>query len=336
MYVKPLPSWLSGLLIVLGVAAVYYGSAHLGLLLAFQKTNASPVWPPSGIAFAAILLLGYRVWPGIAIGAFLANMVVFLTNQAASLPIVLVLSLGIAVGNTLEAVCGAALLRKLGVADEPLQRARAVFLFLIATLLMCMVSSIVGATGLAVAGIIPWVIYDQIWFTWWLGDVAGVLILTPALLSLFNRVERSRERHSFVESVLLFSALFAVGNLTFEHWFPENAIHSQVYLLIPFLLWSTFRFGRRQVTLAILTVSGIAIWATVNGSGPFFVKDSLNLSLLLLQSFVCTIALTMLSLVAVLTERRLAGEELLAVNETLEQRVSARTAELAQANLNNS
>ena len=332
MYVKPLPSWLSGLLIVLGVAAVYYGSAHLGLLLAFQKTNASPVWPPSGIAFAAILLLGYRVWPGIAIGAFLANMVVFLTNQAASLPIVLVLSLGIAVGNTLEAVCGAALLRKLGVADEPLQRARAVFLFLIATLLMCMVSSIVGATGLAVAGIIPWVIYDQIWFTWWLGDVAGVLILTPALLSLFNRVERSRERHSFVESVLLFSALFAVGNLTFEHWFPENAIHSQVYLLIPFLLWSTFRFGRRQVTLAILTVSGIAIWATVNGSGPFFVKDSLNLSLLLLQSFVCTIALTMLSLVAVLTERRLAGEELLAVNETLEQRVSARTAELAQAN----
>ena len=332
MYVKPLPSWLSGLLIVLGVAAVYYGSAHLGLLLAFQKTNASPVWPPSGIAFAAILLLGYRVWPGIAIGAFLANMVVFLTNQAASLPIVLVLSLWIAVGNTLEAVCGAALLRKLGVADQPLQRARAVFLFLIATLLMCMVSSIVGATGLAVAGIIPWVIYDQIWFTWWLGDVAGVLILTPALLSLFNRAERSRERHSSVESVLLFAVLFAVGNLTFEHWFPENAIHSQVYLLIPFLLWSTFRFGRRQVTLAILMVSGIAIWATVNGSGPFFVKDSLNLSLLLLQSFVCTIALTMLSLVAVLTERRLTGEELLAVNETLEQRVSARTAELAQAN----
>jgi integral membrane sensor domain MASE1 len=80
MQVKSLPSWLPAPLLVLGVAAIYYGSAHLGLLVAFQKTNASPVWPPSGIAFAAVLLLGYRMWPGIAIGAFLANLVVFLGN----------------------------------------------------------------------------------------------------------------------------------------------------------------------------------------------------------------------------------------------------------------
>ena len=188
-----------------------------------RKTNASPVWPPSGIAFAAILLLGYRVWPGIAIGAFLANMVVFLTNQAASLPIVLVLSLGIAVGNTLEAVCGAALLRKLGVADEPLQRARAVFLFLIATLLMCMVSSIVrrhrlgGGRHHPVGHLRSDLVYLVV------GRCRGSSHSdTGTAESVSTEWRGVGSATRFVESVLLFSALFAVGNLTFEHWFSRE------------------------------------------------------------------------------------------------------------------
>ena len=314
------------------VAAIYYGSAYLGLLLAFKKTNASPVWPPSGIAFAALLLLGYRVWPGVAIGAFLANMVVFLINQTAGVPGAIALSLWIAIGNTLEAVCGMMLLRRLGAATGPFNRALSVFKFLGTALLMCLVSSTVGTTGLAVFEVAPWVMYSQIWFTWWLGDLAGVLILTPALLSLFERSGRSERSRPRWETALLFAALFAVGLMTFEVWLPSGILHSQVYLLIPFFLWSAFRFGQRHVTLAIPVISAIAILATVSGSGPFFIVDSLNMSLLLLQSFVCMMALTMLSLVAVLTERRQASEQLAAINETLEQRVADRTSELARAN----
>ncbi len=242
------------------------------------------------------------------------------------------LSLWIAIGNTLEAVCGVMLLRRLGAATGPFNSASSVFKFLVAALLMCLVSSTVGATGLAVFGIAPWVMYSQIWFTWWLGDLAGVLILTPAILSLFKRPGRAERSHPLWERALLFAGLFAVGLMTFELWFPSGILRSQVYLLIPFLLWSVFRFGQRQVTLAILLISGIAIWATVSGSGPFFIPDSLNVSLLLLQSFVCMVALTMLSLVAVLTERRQASEQLAAINETLEQRVADRTFELARAN----
>ena len=82
MHAKKLPFWARTSLLITCVSGAYYGSAHLGLLLAFQQTNASPVWPPSGIAFAAVLVFGYRVWPGVTIGAFLANLVVFLGNQA--------------------------------------------------------------------------------------------------------------------------------------------------------------------------------------------------------------------------------------------------------------
>jgi integral membrane sensor domain MASE1 len=104
------------------IAIIYYGAARLGLLLAFQNTNASPVWPPSGIAFAAILLLGYRVWPGVMIGAFLANFVVFLANKPADIGPIIAVSSFIAMGNTLEAVSGAFLLHRFIGSRNPFDR----------------------------------------------------------------------------------------------------------------------------------------------------------------------------------------------------------------------
>src|SRR5216117_3315322 len=89
------------------VAVLYCATASLSLRLAFEKTNASPVWPPSGIALVAVLLLGYRVWPGIMLGAFFANVVAFLANQAASARTIVVVSSAIGLGNTLEAVVAA-------------------------------------------------------------------------------------------------------------------------------------------------------------------------------------------------------------------------------------
>ena len=282
---------------------IYYGSARLGLLLAFAETNASPVWPPSGFAFAAILLLGHRVLPGIVTGAFAANLVVFLANQATGPAAAAGISISIAVGNTLEAVTGAFLIRRWVGLESPVGSARNLFKFVGATLLMCLVSSAIGATSLGIGGIAPWPIFTAIWFTWWLGDVAGVLILTPVLLTWFGTQNR-REIGFSVQAVSLFAALVVICQLTFGRWLPASMLNSQVYLLIPFLLWAAFRFSPRVATSAVLLVSGLSVWATVTGTGPFFIPDALNQSLLLLQSFVCVIAVTMLSLVAVLTERQ--------------------------------
>jgi len=133
--------WVIG---ILSVALLYYFGATLGLRLAFEKTNASPVWPSSGIALAAVLLLGYRIWPGIALGAFLANVVGFLANQAASASTVLVVSAVISIGNTLEAMAGAFLLQRWVGAGNPFYRTQDGFTFTAVAFLACCVSPSVG------------------------------------------------------------------------------------------------------------------------------------------------------------------------------------------------
>ena len=330
MNARSFPAWAERLLWILGVALLYYGAARLGLLLAFKKTNASPVWPPSGFAFAAVLLLGYRVWPGIMIGAFIANLLVFLTNQVADPTTIVVASLTVGIGNTLEAVSGRFLLQRLAGARSPLDRVQDFFWFVVVALLMCLTSCTIGSTSLCLAGIVPWALYGTIWFTWWLGDVAGVLILTPTLLAVWQQRRIGWERRWLVERVFFFVMLFAVGQCIFAEWLPIGRF-SQAYLLIPFLLWAVFRFGQREGTAAVTLVSGLAIWGTVNGLGPF-ASESLNVSLMLLLSFVCLITITMLLLAAALSERGRAEAELRVLNEELEQRVLRRTAELESTN----
>src|SRR5262245_39838357 len=142
-----LPPWATRHLEVVAVAVVYYAAARLSLPLAFEKTNASPVWPPAGIAFAAVLLAGTRVWPGILAGAFLANVHVFLLNQSSDIFTILQVSAFMGIGNTLEAVSGPALLRRFGITGDPLDRLGGVFKFVAAAFLMCLLSSFIGPAG---------------------------------------------------------------------------------------------------------------------------------------------------------------------------------------------
>src|SRR6185503_14828826 len=164
---------------VTSFAISYYVIARLSLVLAFENTNASPVWPPSGIAFAVLLILGHRLWPGILLGAFCANAVVFAINQPATDVLSIVFaSLYIAAGNTLESWVGVRLIQRIFGSRDPLDSPYHIFRFILIVLGVCTISSTVGPLISALFGFIPWRIYPIVWFTWWLGDVAGILILS--------------------------------------------------------------------------------------------------------------------------------------------------------------
>src|SRR5919108_5112687 len=157
----------------LAVVGAYFLAGKFGLSLAFFHASASAVWPPSGIALAALLLWGYRLWPGIFLGAFLVN----ITTQGSAAT-----TLGIATGNTLEAVIGAWLVGRYAGGLKAFERARNVFKFVVlAAILSTAVSATLGVTSLSLGGFAAWEDYQHIWLTWWLGDMVGNLIVAPLL-----------------------------------------------------------------------------------------------------------------------------------------------------------
>src|SRR5262245_42503538 len=176
---------------VLALAGVYFGAAKLGLSLAFVAEQVTVVWPPTGIALFAILLFGPRAWPGIALGAFLAN------ATAHEPPLV---AAGIAAGNTLEALTGAWLLHRVAGFDNSLGRLRdALGLVVLAAGVSTMVSATLGVASLCLGGVHPWHTAGSLWATWWLGDATGALIVAPVLLAWAARPRIRWARRQLVE-----------------------------------------------------------------------------------------------------------------------------------------
>jgi integral membrane sensor domain MASE1 len=255
-----LPSRLLGRAgVLVGVAVVYFAAGKLGLRMAFDNPSASPVWAPTGLALAAFLVLGYRIWPAIYVSAFLVN--VTTAGSAAT-------SLCIAAGNTLEGAVGAWLVDAFA-GGGALQRARDVFRFaLLAAVLSTTVSATVGVTSLALAGFADWARYGSIWLTWWLGDTAGDLVVAPlVLLWSTNPRMRWRPRRALEVGLLLLSLLL-VGALVFAGFFPAHVQNYPLeFVCVLFLIWAAFRFGPREVATAVVVLSAIAIWGTMRFPG---------------------------------------------------------------------
>ncbi|HEV8401356.1 MAG TPA: MASE1 domain-containing protein [Gemmatimonadales bacterium] len=281
---------------VAGLAVVYFAAAKLGLSLAFVNPSATAVWPPTGIALAAFLLLGARAWPAIFVGAFVANI-----TTAGSI----VTSLGIAGGNTVEGLLGAFLVERFAAGRQAFARPRNTFRFaLLAAAVSTVVSATLGVTSLALGGFARWADFGHIWLTWWLGDGAGSLVVTPVVLLWAENPRIGWTRRQAVEAAALLACLLLVGLLVFGGQFPNAAKNYPLeFLCIPILLWAAFRFGARETATVILLLSVIAIRGTLRGYGPF-ARETQNESLLLLQAFIAVIAVTKLIVAAVVTERR--------------------------------
>jgi len=286
---KPVALWWLGLLTL-----AYFLAGKLGLSLAVVNESVSPVWPPTGIAFASFLLLGPRIWPAIFAGAFLVN--VTTTGSIAT-------SIGIALGNTFEGRLGADLVRIFANGRDVFNRSRDVFKFVVlGGLFSTTVSATIGASILTLGGNANWREYPAIWFTWWLGDAVGALVVGPVLVLWSARIAVPRSRTRQLEGVGLFATVIAVGILVFYGFVGQPL----TFLCFPPLVWAAFRFGQRETAAAIAIMSGLAIWGTVHGLGPF--ADGLpNQSLLLLQAFLGTMAVMSILIAAVVAERK--GDE---------------------------
>src|ERR687895_1395008 len=316
------PAWWKYLLLVLAVAALYLLTARLGLTLALPpEQKATAVWLPSGIALAALLLLGYRLWPGVWLGAFLANFWDFFgpSNQF-SLTAHLLVSGGIALGSTLQPLLGTFLLHHMDMGQQnPLKRAGNVFRFVGVGLVMCLVAATIGVTTLYLAGFAPLADYYSNWWTWWLGDTMGVLIVTPLVLAWRKPLELAWGVREVAEAGLLLVMLLVVGLWVFggwELWGLDTRFLG--YLTVPLLVWTAFRFGPQGATLALVVVLGIAVWGTAQDHGPF-VLGTRNESLLLLQTFMGVLAVTTLILTGVLAERKRAEKERARLTVAIEQ-----------------
>jgi diguanylate cyclase (GGDEF)-like protein len=283
------------------LAAIYFVSGKLGLGLAFVHPSSTAVWPPTGIVLAAFLILGYRVWPGVFLGAFLVNMTTVGTIWT---------SLGIATGNTLEGLIGAYLVIRFANGKKCFENTPNIFRFaILAGLISTTAAATIGVTSLSLGGFASWADFKPIWLTWWLGDGVGDVVLAPVLILW---IAESRIRWSwteFAEIGALLSGLALTAELVFDKVsFAGVRNYPLEYLCIPFLVWAAFRFTQREAATAALLLSAIAIWGTLQGFGPFAIGTR-NESLLLLQSFMGIIAVMTIALASMTAERRRTEEQ---------------------------
>jgi signal transduction histidine kinase len=288
---------------IAALALLYYAGARVGLALSYEQTNVSPVWPPSGIALAGVLIAGYGVWPGITAGAFLANLLNF-RGHGFPWDTALAASAGLATGNTLEALLGAFLLMRVVGPRNPLDRAVDVLRFAGLAGVACALDAVNGASVLWAAGVAPRAEWATLWWTWATGDLMGILTVTPVALAWSRARPRADAVATAVVVLLLGASLIAFGL-----WSPTGTNYPAVYLPLPFLVWAAFRLGTPGATAGVALVSAVAVAGTTRGVGPFAV-GSLNESLLLLQTFMGLVTMMILVLCADLSERHRAAEQL--------------------------
>ena len=311
----------------------YFILAKLGLLMAFKQTNASPVWPPTGFALAIILLWGYRVWPGIFIGACLINVLTFIWNGIPFTTSIL-MSFGIGVGNTLEAIVGTFFILRFAGTNDPFSRIHDVFKFVTLTAMVAtVISATVGASCICAGDVVAWTSFGYTWWTWWVGDAVGALVLAPFVLAWVKETPISWKYHQYLLACIVLIVLLGLLYITYGISVQNAFILSNrlEYLTIPIIVLSAFMFGRLGATNTVLISGVIAVLFTINGHGPF-VMELTNESLLLLQTYVAVLAIVSLFLTGALSERKIVDNKLKKLNEDLELRVNERTANLKESN----
>jgi signal transduction histidine kinase/integral membrane sensor domain MASE1 len=283
------------------LAVLYVATAKLGIELSVAHGVITPVWVPTGLSLAALLLFGYRLWPGVAIGAFIAN---------GTSDLSLVLAAAIAVGNTLEAVVGTYLLRRVGF-DNSLERVRDVLaLAILGAFAGTAVSATNGIGTLWLGGELAGTHLGSEWLLWWFGDAFGAILVAPALLAWLSP-RRSKPSGHAAEGALLAAAITGASLVVFlgGNWkYP--------YVLFPLLVWAAIRFKQVGATTAVLIVGVIGTIGTVEGAVPIGGATATQ-SVQILQALIAVVGLAVLIIAATIAERDVARVKMNAAHKSL-------------------
>jgi PAS domain S-box-containing protein len=277
------------------VMAAYVMAARLGFQVAFTAEQVTTVWAPTGIALAALLLWGRRLWPAVWLGAAIANAQTDAPLWTAAL---------IATGNTLEAFAAAWILQRIAAFDSSLSRVRDVANFIVlGALLATMISATIGVTTLCAAAVQPWNRFSELWLAWWLGDALGALVVAPVLLTALRRAAPKPRGHRVEIGIVLITTT-VVTEIVFGQLFgPTLSRRPLHFIAFPFVIVAAVRLGQPTTSFVVLSASIVTIWNTVRGVGPLASAD-VHQSLILLQTFMGILAGTGLLLAAASAERR--------------------------------
>jgi signal transduction histidine kinase len=281
---RPSVGYLFGVAVL---AALYYGSARIGIDLNFAGPVAAIVWPPVGVGIAFLYLRGISYWPGVLLGDLLAN------NYMA---IPLGSAIGQTCGNVLEVLVATVLIRRMVPGGSPLQSVRGLARMLVAFAAGTAVSATIGSLSLLLGGVISADAVPTVWRTWWLGDFCGALIVAPLVLAWSPLPRRWRPRGRTLEAAVVLAAVAVLGD------YASRTERPVTFLVFPALIWVALRFGQRGATLAVAVAVSVALWNTTHYVGPFAFR-SISRSVLSTQLFVTVAALSTLVLAAVVSER---------------------------------
>ena len=309
------------LLQLLLVLVAYFLGGRLGLAIPFTSGNVSPVWPSSGIALAAMLVVGYRIWPAVMAGAFLVN---FFT------PIPPMAACGIAVGNTVGPLVAVWLLRLIPGFQYSLNCLRDVLGFIyFAALGGTAISATVGCMVLSLTSVNPWSGLGIAWRVWWVGDAMGVLIIAPLILTFAGLIS-IREPRQILNLVALLSGAIIGCLLVFDErlgFHPGTDLFA--FVVFPLIFWGAIRFSAAGAAAVNFLISAVVVWETAYGLGPFVKSGNLQ-NVTLLQSFLAVISISGMTLAAAISEKAQVMREQAARKGLEAERLAARDMEIAR------
>lgn len=279
----------------------YYLMARFGLPMVFLQKSVSMVWGATGISLAALLIFRPRIWPGIAVGIFLANV-------AAEAPFTF--DLLAAGSSTAASLTGFYFLRRVFHFDTALERiSDAASLIAGGAVISATVSATLGTLAMSINDSLAGLNVGSVWGTWWLGEATGILVFTPLLLRWKHPPLLRWPSRQRVEIVLLLCLLTLISAFVFNNAWTTARDYPLVYLGFPIMILIALRFSGREVATGSLLLSVLAVYGVTQGIGPF-IRETTEASLLLLWSYVAVVSITGLLMAATLAERKQAAQEL--------------------------